>query len=79
MKGAFAIVPGPLPYPAMNLPMLAALLLMGHIECIAFLHKVKSDSVGCSFGHLIVDCASPAGMMRKCLAIYLITQCSKNV
>ncbi len=34
---------------------------LGHMACIAFLHRVISDSVGCSFGQRMVDHTSPCG------------------
>ena len=35
---------------------------LGHMACIAFLHKVISDGVGCSFGHRMFDHAAPLGL-----------------
>ncbi len=48
------------------------LLLLGHIECMASLHSLMSESVGCSLGHLIVNHASPCGQRERVSALTLL-------
>ena len=46
-------------------PMLDVLLLVGHIEIIAWFQNCISESVGCLFGHLMFDHASPSGRRER--------------
>jgi hypothetical protein len=46
-------------------PMLNVLLLVGHIEIIAWFQNCISESVGCSFGHLMFDHASPCSLRER--------------
>ena len=49
----------------MYLPTLDVLLLVGHIEIIAWFQNCISELVGCLFGHLVFDYASPCGRRER--------------
>jgi hypothetical protein len=56
----------------MNQPVLRVELRLGHVDNIAFFQSCISKSVGCSYGHLMLDHASPFGWQERISVLILL-------